>query len=64
MYVLYLSGTGFQHMCETVFAGLCQIVGASELVTLRRQLKDFKELVDRLITNNEGFIPLESGSRK
>ena len=51
-------------MCETVFAGLCQIVGASKPLKILRCFKDFEELVDGEIANNDGVIPMESGSRR
>ena len=64
MYVLYPSGTGFQHVCESVFVRLCQIVGTSVQVAFRWETRDIKELVDRLAAGNDDVIHLESGSRR
>ena len=64
MYALYPSGTGFQHVCESVFVRLCQIVGTSVQVAFMRETRDIKELVDRLAADNDDVIHLESGSRR
>ncbi|XP_078320208.1 uncharacterized protein LOC144621267 [Crassostrea virginica] len=61
MYV-YLSNTGFQHLCESVFVRLCQIVGTSVQVAIRREMKDIKEMVERRVADNAEFIIMPSGS--
>uniref|UniRef100_A0A8W8J090 Uncharacterized protein n=1 Tax=Magallana gigas TaxID=29159 RepID=A0A8W8J090_MAGGI len=36
---------GMQHMSETVFVTLCEIVGTSQQVALRREAMDIREMV-------------------
>nr|XP_022310279.1 uncharacterized protein LOC111115734 [Crassostrea virginica] len=55
---------GFQHLCESVFVRLCQIVGTSVQVAIRRETKDIKEMVDRRAADNDDIIDLQSGSRR
>uniref|UniRef100_K1PGC9 Uncharacterized protein n=1 Tax=Magallana gigas TaxID=29159 RepID=K1PGC9_MAGGI len=51
-------------MSESVFVGLCEIVGTSQLVTLRRETVDIKEMVERQVTTNDGAINMLSGSQR
>nr|XP_034306411.1 uncharacterized protein LOC117682582 isoform X2 [Crassostrea gigas] len=51
-----------QHMSESVFMAMCEIVGTSQLVALRRETTDFKELVERRLTPHDGIIMMMSGS--
>ncbi|XP_078320726.1 uncharacterized protein LOC111115572 isoform X2 [Crassostrea virginica] len=65
----FLSGNadieaGFQHLCESVFVGLCQIVGTSALVAIRRETEDISESLRRRVANNDDEIIMESGSSK
>nr|XP_022331450.1 uncharacterized protein LOC111129378 [Crassostrea virginica] len=53
---------GFQHLCESVFVGLCQIVGISIQVAIRRETKDIREIMSRRIVEIDGFIHCLSGS--
>ncbi|XP_078321060.1 uncharacterized protein LOC111100341 [Crassostrea virginica] len=55
---------GFQHLCESVFLRLCQIVGTSVQVAIRREMVDIKEMVDRRVADNDDTIEMESGSRR
>ncbi|XP_078321567.1 cyclic GMP-AMP synthase-like receptor 2 isoform X1 [Crassostrea virginica] len=57
-------GTGFQHLCESVFVGLCQIIGTSVQVAIRRETVDISEIVRRQSADNDDFIAMESGSRR
>nr|XP_022302106.1 uncharacterized protein LOC111110065 [Crassostrea virginica] len=59
---LYIDA-GFQHLCESVFMRLCQIVGTSVQVTIRRETKDITEMVRR-VADNDDFIVMESGSQR
>nr|XP_022313935.1 uncharacterized protein LOC111118661 [Crassostrea virginica] len=56
--------TGFQHLCESVFVGLCQIVGTSVQVAIRRETEDIREMMQRRVAENEAVIKMESGSRR
>ncbi|XP_052703098.1 uncharacterized protein LOC128179636 [Crassostrea angulata] len=53
-----------QHISESVFVGLCDIVGTLQQVTFRRESRDIKEMVDRRITPYNAFITMTSGSRR
>nr|XP_022310282.1 uncharacterized protein LOC111115738 [Crassostrea virginica] len=54
---------GFQHLCESVFVRLCQIVGTSVQVAIRRETKDIWEIVKRRVADND-IIEMQSGSRR
>nr|XP_034311421.1 uncharacterized protein LOC117684252 [Crassostrea gigas] len=43
-----------QHMSESVFVGLCEIVGTSQEVEFRREVADIKEIVTRVIMKKMG----------
>ncbi|XP_052690658.1 uncharacterized protein LOC128168492 [Crassostrea angulata] len=51
-------------MSESVFVGLCEIVGTSQLVAIRRETEDIREMVDRRVTPNDGMIEMVSGSKR
>nr|XP_022305591.1 LOW QUALITY PROTEIN: uncharacterized protein LOC111112405 [Crassostrea virginica] len=53
---------GFQHLCESVFVRLCQIVGTSVQVAFRRETKGIREMVDRPVADNDDVIEMQSGS--
>ena len=55
---------GFQHLCESVFVGLCQIVGTSALVAIRTETADISEMVRRRVAENDDLIEMGSGSRR
>ncbi|XP_052704331.1 uncharacterized protein LOC128180339 [Crassostrea angulata] len=55
---------GLQHMSETVFVVLCQIVGTSQQVTMRREMVDIWEMIDRRITHHSTFTIMVSGSHR
>nr|XP_022305145.1 uncharacterized protein LOC111112111 [Crassostrea virginica] len=56
--------TGFQHLCESVFVRLCQIVGTSVQVAIRRETMDIREMVKRRVADNADVIEMHSGSRR
>ncbi|XP_078322235.1 uncharacterized protein LOC144621996 [Crassostrea virginica] len=60
----YPSNAGFQHLCESVFVRLCQIVGTSVQVAIRRETTDIGEMVYRRVADNDDVITLKSGSRR
>ncbi|XP_052704332.1 uncharacterized protein LOC128180341 [Crassostrea angulata] len=53
---------GMQHMSETVFVVLCQIVGTSQQVTMRREMMDISEMIRRRITYHGTSTYMLSGS--
>eukprot|EP00105_Crassostrea_gigas_P012121 XP_011428016.1 PREDICTED: uncharacterized protein LOC105328718 [Crassostrea gigas] len=55
---------GMQHISESVFVGLCEIVGTSQLVALRRETKDIVEMVRRRMAPDDGATQMLSGSRR
>ncbi|XP_022315409.1 uncharacterized protein LOC111119495 [Crassostrea virginica] len=56
--------TGFQHLCESVFVRLCQIVGTSVQLAIRRETVEIKEMVERRVTENDDVITMQSGSNR
>ncbi|XP_034314230.2 uncharacterized protein [Magallana gigas] len=55
---------GLQHISETLFVVLCEIVGTSQQVALRRELQDIIEMVKRQVTPNDEVTYMLSGSRR
>ncbi|XP_078320259.1 uncharacterized protein LOC144621307 [Crassostrea virginica] len=55
---------GFQHLCESVFVRLCQIVGTSVQVAFRREVADISEMVERRVADNDDVIEVQSGSER
>ncbi|XP_052673380.1 uncharacterized protein LOC128155620 [Crassostrea angulata] len=53
---------GMQHMSESVFQGLCLIMGTSQQVAIRREISDMKEVVRRVATTNNKSTLMFSGS--
>uniref|UniRef100_K1QXC4 Uncharacterized protein C3orf59 n=1 Tax=Magallana gigas TaxID=29159 RepID=K1QXC4_MAGGI len=53
-----------QHMSESVFVGLCEIVGTSQQVAIRREAEDIKEMVDRGIYPYGWVMRMASGSHR
>ncbi|XP_052711982.1 uncharacterized protein LOC128186238 [Crassostrea angulata] len=51
-------------MSESVFVVLCEIVGTSHQVTIRREAEDIKEMVRRRVTPNNEIIRMMSGSMR
>uniref|UniRef100_K1QF40 Protein mab-21 n=1 Tax=Magallana gigas TaxID=29159 RepID=K1QF40_MAGGI len=56
--------TRIQHLSESVFAGLCEIVGTSQLVAIRRETVDIKEMMERRVKLYDWVIGMMSGSRR
>ncbi|XP_011418331.3 uncharacterized protein [Magallana gigas] len=55
---------GLQHLSEAVFVRMCQIVGTSQQVAIRRETVDIREVVVRRLTSNNGVIQMLSGSQR
>uniref|UniRef100_K1QL61 Mab-21-like HhH/H2TH-like domain-containing protein n=1 Tax=Magallana gigas TaxID=29159 RepID=K1QL61_MAGGI len=53
-----------QHISEVVFVVMCQRVGTSEEIVLRREAMDIKEVVDRRVTAKDGLFHMLSGSMR
>ncbi|XP_065924587.1 uncharacterized protein [Magallana gigas] len=51
-----------QHMSKSVFVVLCQLVGTSQQVTMRREMIDIAEMIDRRITHQNTDMLMLSGS--
>ncbi|XP_052690657.1 uncharacterized protein LOC128168491 [Crassostrea angulata] len=51
-------------MSESVFVGLCEIVGTTKQVAIRRETEDIREMVERQVAPNDGIIRIMSGSRR
>lgn len=49
-------------MSESMFMVLCEIVGTSEQVAIRRETRDIWEIVEKKVTKNNGIIRMLSGS--
>ncbi|XP_062576625.1 uncharacterized protein LOC134238515 [Saccostrea cucullata] len=50
-----------QNLSESVFVGLCKILGTSELVTMRRDVTNINEMIENEV-NKKKFIMMISGS--
>ncbi|XP_052690140.1 uncharacterized protein LOC128168088 [Crassostrea angulata] len=55
---------GLKHISESVFVRMCEKVGTSQLVALRRETWGIKEMVDRRVIPNDGVIGMLSGSMR
>ncbi|XP_065923604.1 uncharacterized protein [Magallana gigas] len=55
---------GLQHMSESVFVVLCEILGTPQEVAIRRETRDIMEMVERRVTPYDGTIEMMSGSMR
>eukprot|EP00105_Crassostrea_gigas_P037109 XP_019921257.1 PREDICTED: uncharacterized protein LOC105324770 isoform X2 [Crassostrea gigas] len=55
---------GLQHMSESVFVVLCEIVGISHQVAIRRETANIIEMVERRVAPYDGIIRMLSGSMR
>eukprot|EP00105_Crassostrea_gigas_P025424 XP_011446007.1 PREDICTED: uncharacterized protein LOC105341275 [Crassostrea gigas] len=55
-------GNGLQHMSASLFVGMCQMVGTSKQVAIRRETADIEDMLDRQIKPNDDVIEMLSGS--
>lgn len=51
-------------MSESVFVVLCDIVGTSQQVAIRREMEDITEMVETRVTPDDGIIEMVSGSMR
>ncbi|XP_048770112.2 uncharacterized protein LOC125676262 [Ostrea edulis] len=63
-YLNFISETGIQHLSESVFVGLCRIVGTSEQVRMRRDLIDIDETVANKVRTSNQDMRMWSGSQR
>ncbi|XP_065944921.1 uncharacterized protein [Magallana gigas] len=57
-------GNGLQHMSESLFVGMCQMVGTLKQVVIRRETVDINDMLNRQIKTNNKVIRMLSGSRR
>ncbi|XP_065923603.1 cyclic GMP-AMP synthase-like [Magallana gigas] len=55
---------GLQHLSESVFVGLCEILGTSQQVALRRETQDIIDMMKRRFYTYDGVIEMTSGSMR
>ncbi|XP_062573383.1 uncharacterized protein LOC134235274 [Saccostrea cucullata] len=56
---------GIQHLSESVFVELCHILGSSEMVIMRREVADFREMmINQVMRTREADRMMMSGSMK
>nr|XP_034323939.1 uncharacterized protein LOC117688936 [Crassostrea gigas] len=55
---------GMQHLSESVFVVMCQIVGTSQQVVIRRESMDFNEMMDIPLRPSDVFSNMLSGSSR
>ena len=51
--MFYSIDAGFQHLCESVFVRLCQIVGTSVQVAIRGETMDYREMMEGRVAYND-----------
>lgn len=61
MHIYYNRREEMQHMSETFFLVMCQIVGTSRELAIRRETRDFREMILR--SNNDSIV-MVSGSKR
>ncbi|XP_065933653.1 uncharacterized protein [Magallana gigas] len=52
------------HISEAVFVRMCEIVGTSQQVAIRREAEDIMDMVDSRVAPNDEFIEMLSGSHR
>ncbi|XP_034311148.2 uncharacterized protein [Magallana gigas] len=55
---------GMEHMSESVFVVLCQIIGTSQQVAIRRETRDILDMVRGRLVPYDEFVQMLSGSRR
>nr|XP_034303409.1 uncharacterized protein LOC117681746 isoform X1 [Crassostrea gigas] len=53
-----------QRISEAVFVRMCQIVGTSQQLAIRREMEEIGEMVERRVIPNDGTIVMSSGSMR
>ncbi|XP_062614232.1 uncharacterized protein LOC134275966 [Saccostrea cucullata] len=56
--------TALQHMSESVFIGLCDKLGTSQLVAMKRDVVDMMDMLDNQVRTNDENSVIWSGSHK
>ncbi|XP_061166169.1 uncharacterized protein LOC133175069 [Saccostrea echinata] len=57
-------GTDIQHISESVFVGMCHKVGTSQLVAMRRDVMDIKDMVEIQVKTSDEYRAMLSGSQR
>ncbi|XP_034313011.2 uncharacterized protein [Magallana gigas] len=57
-------GNGLQHISESLFVGMCQMVGTSKQVAIRRETADIEDMLNRQLNTNGKVIRMLSGSHR
>ncbi|XP_062572651.1 uncharacterized protein LOC134234591 [Saccostrea cucullata] len=53
-----------QHISESVFVGLCRKVGTSQLVAMRREMMDIKDMVENQVSRDDKSVILSGSFRE
>lgn len=51
-----------QHMSEPVFECMCEIVGTSQQLAIKREAMDIGDVLDRQVKSSSGVMEIISGS--
>ncbi|XP_062592537.1 uncharacterized protein LOC134253978 [Saccostrea cucullata] len=62
--LIILSTEGIQHISESVFVGLCHIVGTSQVVAMRRDVVDTWVMVKNQVNTSDKVCRMLSGSHR
>lgn len=61
-YLHFYRSEGLQHISESVFIGLCDMIGTSRKVAIRRDTEDLMEMVNKEATPKFLTVQILSGS--
>ncbi|XP_062579460.1 uncharacterized protein LOC134241421 [Saccostrea cucullata] len=56
--------TAIPRLSESVFVGLCHILGTSQLVAMRRDMGDIRDMVENQVRASDGISLMVSGSKR
>ncbi|XP_062592536.1 uncharacterized protein LOC134253977 [Saccostrea cucullata] len=62
--LIILSTKAIQRISESVFVGLCRKVGTSQVVAIRRDVMDFRDMVRNQVKSSHKFRLMVSGSQR
>lgn len=55
---------GTNHISESVFRGLCLQLGTSQIVAIRRETRDLKDIFYGRLSTSDGFTRMLTGSSR
>lgn len=61
-YIIIYRHDGMQHMSEPVFECMCEIVGTSHQLAIKREAMDIGDVLDRQVKSSSGIREMISGS--